>query len=320
MKYYALSQYLQSVDELIIKCKSYEKALRLRDYFEKKSKEEYNQRLIIDLTCYDAETPLPELVPILESLVTSFPAQDFTVKLDIYTQYSFSLLLKDKNIKFFFNRGVSSFDLLRDLIVQGVSDVYIVDSLGFWLKKVAQICHAEDNYVNVRVYPNIAQSGRIGYNAETAPKDFYIRPEDIKFYEDCVDVMELTAPIGKLDIMYKIYSSREWSGDLTDIIYGLEETISNKRILPEFGKARSLCEKRCNYGTCHVCDSAFILSTSLEKHELSVTVADSEIPLEEKAKWDRVRQESFDKYRQLISHLNEIIPKQEEEEKGKESE
>lgn len=46
--------------------------------------------------------------------------------------------------------------MLIGLIKCGVSELYITDSLGFEIIKVAEIAHSKD--VKIRVYPNVAQS------------------------------------------------------------------------------------------------------------------------------------------------------------------
>ena len=62
--------------------------------------------------------------------------------------------LKTRQIPFYYNQVVDNWDVLNGLIAEGVSDVFIGNSLGFELDQVAEVAHADN--VKVRVYPNVA--------------------------------------------------------------------------------------------------------------------------------------------------------------------
>ena len=158
-------------------------------------------------------------------------------------------------------------DELLGYIQLGVSDVYIGDNLGFELDKVAEIAH--QNNVQIRVFPNVAQSS---WKETPGLKKFFIRPEDVTFYSDYVDVFEFWGTnLKKQEIFYKIYSKQEWFGSLNEIIYELNEELDSRYIIPRFAEKRIRCKKEClKGGKCQICDRIKELSHTLEEAHIIV--------------------------------------------------
>lgn len=94
-----------------------------------------------------------------------------------------------------------------------------------------------------------------------------MRPEDIQYLEEYVDVCEFYGDYKKFDILYDIYKNDEkWFGNLQEIIIGLDKPIDSKYIVPRYGQKRIRCNREClKGGKCKICFSIEELSKNLEK-------------------------------------------------------
>lgn len=169
--------------------------------------------------------------------------------------------------KIFFISLIQDWDNLIFFIKNGVTDVYISNELGFELEQISKICHK--NNVKIRVFPNVAQSS---YPIDDILK-FWIRPEDIEFYDNYIDVYEFFGDIEKQKIYYNIYmKDKKWNGNLKEIIISLNEDINNMTILPRFPYKRVKCMKKCLKGNkCNLCFNILDLSKTLEKSNLKIS-------------------------------------------------
>lgn len=198
-----------------------------------------------------------------------------------YPELNFVLLFSDKNeellsqvktseIKYFFTTLIKDWDSLYYIKDLKPTDIYIVETLGFELDVISQILHEEN--IKIRCFANVAQS-----SAKTTPalKQFFIRPEDIDFYEPYIDCIEFFGQERKdhtLEIYYKIYKyDKKWFGKLNEIIIGLNSDIDSRFILPKFAERRLGCGKRCLKGRpCQICEAIEGLSATLEKNNLMI--------------------------------------------------
>ena len=205
----------------------------------------------------------------------TYPDLDFTLEfpqifLDQLDEEEENLLttIKENNIKFCFFTLVSDWDVFRGLVTLGVSDIYIVDNMAFELDKCSKIAH--ENNICIRVFPNIAQSK---WDNTPGEKKFFIRPEDLQYYEGFVDVVEF---LGERDNFYTIfdiyYSDKQWHGDLNEIIYGLDINLDSRFVLPEvFAKTRIKCGKKCMKGVpCNICTRIKDVSETLKDKNLII--------------------------------------------------
>lgn len=175
-------------------------------------------------------------------------------------------MMKKNKLPFFYCEKVNTIDTLNQYISEGVTDVYITDELAFSLSDIKyNICK---NKVKIRVYPNVAQSSVSCADGIKSITKFFIRPEDVKYYEDCVDIMEFFGPMDKQNTLYKIYKKQKWRGPLNLIIsgYNPEDNIEiNSSIIPTFGQVRKNCHKKCGYTSsgCQICIAAEHVARSL---------------------------------------------------------
>lgn len=174
----------------------------------------------------------------------------------------YSTELKEHNIPFYFEDSAFTWDQLRGMVSLGVSDIFISGELGFDLERIRW--YADLNNVKIRCYVNIAQSM---WKLGDGFKDFYIRPEDIDFYSNYIDIAEFYDSVNNQNVLYEVYfHDKEWNGNLREIVKGLTLDINNYYILgSEFARRRSQCKKKCIKGErCELCDRLAELAKSLE--------------------------------------------------------
>lgn len=253
-------RYLKQIDEVIIPLYS----SHLKTCIEELSD---NQRIVIDIK--DIKEVLSNLKSFIEmkeqhsNIAVRLPG-GFNVDLAAET----AIKLEEVGIPFFFNFRVDKWDTLMALVEVGVSDIYVVNELGFNLDEVSTLC--KKNNVNIRVYPNVAQmSAKV--TSINHLKSFFIRPEDMMYYEPFVDVCEFFGPEDRQSVLYKIYQEEgKWLGDLKDLIIGLDLSINNRCIVPVFGSARISCRKKCYQGKCISCDKVLTIEKQLNEAKIEV--------------------------------------------------
>lgn len=237
-------RYLDQVDEITLYWSTKDDIVDfIKETFEQK------QRIVINFEDnYVSE--LREAVPVLLELKKVH--SNFTVKMNIQTQKAFGEFLLEKNIPFFFSAFCNNWDSLYAYSLLGVSDVYVTEELCFNLKDVRAFC--EPRRIKVRVFPNVAQvSGKNTSNTIPDIQKFFIRPEDIPVYEDYVDICELWCALDKQSVLYEIYKSEQWLGDLKEIISSFETSVPNTGFMPHFATVRLNCKKKCYKGKCQIC-------------------------------------------------------------------
>lgn len=249
---------IEKADEIMLEYNR--KNLKIIDYI----KEHSNQRIILNIFNLDEALQYKEIEKLNAIYVEN--KLNFSIKLPSYNE-KIKDLLSSLQVPFFFDWIVTDWDELLGYIQLGVSDVYIGNNLGFELDKVAEVAH--QNNVQIRVFPNVAQSS---WKETSGLKKFFIRPEDVTFYSDYVDVFEFWGTdLKKQEIFYKIYSKQEWFGSLNEIIYELNEELDSRYIIPRFAEKRVRCKKEClKGGKCQICDRIKELSHTLEEAHIIV--------------------------------------------------
>ena len=200
-----------------------------------------------------------DCLKVFEALKNNYPEVSFKLRFREYNKDFNELYDKIKELKipFFFMDFVRSWDMFHGFIKLGVSDLYIVEELGFELKVLGQIARASS--ISIRVFANVCQSS---WNESDSLKSFFIRPEDVSIYDQYVDVLEFFGEKqNQQEVMFKVYAKdKKWFGPLKEIIVGLDSEIDSRSILPNFAHIRVGCKKRCikgepGYIPCKICDS-----------------------------------------------------------------
>lgn len=267
-------RYLDVVDQIIIKYHASDNLLNFLI-------EHKNQRVILDieevqdflnnfgietLATIKAHTDNPN------NWVLRFPKildNDFTIDIEDLDK------IKKLNIPFFFNEYIDRWDILQGYLDLGVTDVYIVNELGFELDKVSQAVH--EYGAKVRVFPNIAQSS---WFLTPDLKKFFIRPEDVEDYEEYVDVFEIFEAYEPIiaETLYKAYAiDKKWYGRLEEIIGDFHADLDGRFLHPRWVDRRVKCGKKCLKGSmCDMCNTIAGLGESLEKAGIIVSKPDPE--------------------------------------------
>lgn len=210
-----------------------------------------------------------ECIGIFKGLKVNYPEVKFKLKFAEYSSVldKFFATLVEHEIPFFFEERVRSWDVFHGLIDIGVSDIYIVEELGFSLNKLGPIAHAKN--VSIRCFANVAQSM---WERERSIKSFFVRPEDVPIYEPYVDVLEFFGTSQQIyETLYRVYAiSKKWFGQLNELIIGLDSEVDSRTIPPSmFAKYRTKCEKRCLKGsTCDICNRFVDVAANFEENGL----------------------------------------------------
>ena len=263
LPYLNASPYMSKVDEVIIPFNAEKGPIIIKNITSKENISDAT--IILEMKKMDVDDINKNMI-LFKSLKEDYPQIKFKLMFTKdYTEEFDSLIenCKECGISFFFSTYVRDWDTFYGLIDLEVSDIYIVEEMGFSLSKLGQIAHASS--VSIRVFANVAQSS---WHKERGVKSFFIRPEDIGFYEPYVDVIEFYGDDNRLEVSYKAYAEDgKWFGDLRELIIGLDTELDSRFIVPMFAEARLNCEKKCQkLRPCNICtriiDNSKVLETN----------------------------------------------------------
>ena len=247
ISYYKNFRHLAEVDEIIFPYSD-----NLPAYFEEKQFDN-KQRILIHV----GKRSLSEVMPILKKIESIH--SNMAIIVDRH-------MMKPEGIQFFYSDYCKTFDQVYSFIQEGVSDVYVVESLGFILKDIGTYCH--DHNVNVRVLPNVLQSSLGSTSRLPQVCQFFIRPQDTYAYEDFVDVFELFGDEEKLSVTYEIYKEQKWNDDFMFLIKGITQPMDLSSNFPLFVDYRLKCGQKCY--NCNICTRLKDFNTQLTKAGLEV--------------------------------------------------
>lgn len=210
------------------------------------------QRIILDASQCSNEN-FEKSMPIFKAAIKIHPNIAFKVlrkKIDDIQSLSEHL-----NVNYFYYNLARTREDFEKYVKEGVSDVYVVEDLGFQFHKL----YAEFPNINIRLFSNVAQSKDY---SSVALNSFFIRPEDLHLYDRERVVIEFWGPIDRQKVNYNIYTSGEWRGKLNKLIYGASD-IFNYNLLPVFGSIRATCLKDCE--NCKFCEESELIAMRIEK-------------------------------------------------------
>jgi len=259
LRYYSLSQYKNTADELMI---IYDKNnIKLIDFAKERPAE---QRLIVFVQKDITEEYDIDDIDIFAAAAKEHPNIAFKLPPEISPAP-----FKEKKLPYFYNFFTSTWDDVIGLANMGVSDIYVCNMLGFDIASVSAYCKSHN--IKVRVFPNVAQSNfNLTFEEEDFEKDivkFFIRPEDVQTFEEYVDCMEFWGLVQDQDKVYHIYKEEKWLGKLSQIIIGYRGSAYNRELSNMFALHRTMCKKRCNYKNCSMCYQFVRLSTELFEND-----------------------------------------------------
>ena len=252
LNYYPAQSYLNQIDQLKIFFRPGDKTLG--DFLKKY----HTKSIVIDVTKIFSELDAKVFKEYKEQI------GNFKLIIDYNNKKTFQLVQKYE-LPFFFSNFVTTLDQLNGLIKYHPTDMYICEELGFSLKKVSQLLH--NNNIKVRVFPNVCQSS---FSQTPSIKTFFIRPEDIPFYQKYVDVFQLIIDQDRQRVLHKIYNNHKWLGPIDEIIPSFKDYLDSRYVLNNFGQIRSRCGKRCmlDPSSCDVCGRFQDLTNTFEAFHL----------------------------------------------------
>lgn len=155
---------------------------------------------------------------------------------------------KALNLKFFYAIPINTFYELKALVDYGCCDVKIDAPLTHMLDKI------EKYDVTIRMCPNVAYYAHIPRHNGVIGS--WIRPEDVEFYEQYIDIFEFEDCDAKKErALYRIYAEQKsWYGSLNDLITNLNYPGDNRLVHEDFAFLRGFCGQRCiSGGNCAIC-------------------------------------------------------------------
>lgn len=180
--------------------------------------------------------------------------------------------LYERGIPFFYTNTCHNMEELYVMVNKGASQVYVHGSLAFCLKDIAAIRKTAKIRVIVDAPVLSDAEARI---AETRPEClFWIRPEDVRIYDQYVDMFEIGyRPAVKL----LIYKKQVWEGYVQDLIPATKLKVFCNNFTPGFGYARLNCKQQCLAGSCDFCKYSIDFAKTLSDNKLEITKKEKDI-------------------------------------------
>lgn len=156
----------------------------------------------------------------------------------------------------------TTYQEIRGLINLGVDEILIDAPLCFDLPSVKMLC----SNIELRMIANQCFSQYLPQ--ENGICGVYIRPEDIKTYEQYIDHIEFYSNDLQQELtLIKVYKQEKWNGNLNLLLTNLNYNIDNRAInTSEFAEHRLSCGQRCKKNNiCHYCKTLFESINTIEK-------------------------------------------------------
>lgn len=164
----------------------------------------------------------------------------------------FMNIFKEKEIPYMFLNYCRTIDQVYAMSMLKAKEVYIVEELGFYLNELQ---YFRDTFnVKLRIFPDIAQCADFTHDIVPAITKFWVRPEDLIFYQPYIDTIELYREDDRLSVVYEFYKQRMYKDKLNILILDAPDLDINGNTLdPRFGNMRINCGKRCQTRRCNLC-------------------------------------------------------------------
>lgn len=217
-----------------------------------------DQRAIILVDKY--EQSIDALIPIVRKLKTVH--ENMAVSLNLDYQHEWIDKLKEAEIPFMFVNFATTVAQIAAMVIFGAKEVYLAEDICFMLEKL-QLFREIDG-IKFRIFPDILQTPR---RCASLPQitNFFIRPEDVDLYEKYVDVVEIFRKDSRQSVVYEIYKQGQWRGSLSDLIIDFKEEINGSSFIPDFGRARLECGRRCAMTDCDICTYSVEVGHKMEE-------------------------------------------------------
>lgn len=202
---------------------------------------------------------LNEDIKIISALRQKYPQSDLVVRMPTYSK-KLEQLLVQKNLPHFYNEIITTWDKFNGFLSLKVTDIIIGEEIAFSAKILSD--NAKKNHISLRFFANVCQSS---WDEEKSLTTFFIRPQDINFYEHYFDVCEFYISWQnkhQFNPVYKSYAiDKKWFGRLDLLIVGYKGDEDSRYLLPEFGIRRLNCGKKCNKTNPSTCSFCYKIAT-----------------------------------------------------------
>lgn len=232
---------------------------------------EYNSyRINLSIEDFDADRD----IEIIKTLQEAHPDCKLVARLPHYTK-ELEQILVNQGLPHFYNEYVDTWEKFNEFLSLSVTDIIIAGDLAFDLKFAS--LRAKENGVSLRVFCNIVNSSF--YNSSKPIQNFFIRPEDVRFYSQYIDTFDFffyDNSAVRINTYYEIYAQKQkWSGKLSELIYNYHGDEDNRCILPIFAEHRAACGRRClreGTGSCNICGEISELSKVLIDNDIVIKI------------------------------------------------
>lgn len=235
---------LKKADEVKVQ---YKDINRIMDFIENIP----DKTVILDIPVGETELPWETMLMYKEKL-------DLVIALH---NLHFSEIFATQGFKWYWPYPIVSFDELREVIKLNPCYILLGVPLCFSLDKVRKITD-----IPIRLTANVAHEPYIPRADGICGR--YIRPEDVKKYEEYVSVLEFIEPdLAKERTLLHVYKDNEnWPGNLNILIKNLDVDVDNRVLPDDFADRRMTCGQRCKEnGRCKFCEIAFRFANTIRK-------------------------------------------------------
>lgn len=173
----------------------------------------------------------------------------------------------------FLDLPITDWELLREVLKAGATQVWIDGALGFQLPLVRKNIPSN---VLIRVQPHRSFSAFF-----PSVSSFFIRPEDLSLYEPYIDILDFShVPMAQSKVLAKYYAEGAFPYKIQTLCPLCNIDVPNPLIRPKFAQSRLNCRQTCKSNSnCHKCASELklvALSTELLKGKSEQTKEEKE--------------------------------------------
>ena len=189
---------------------------------------------------------------IYNTLKENFPNTQLVICYPTYSEEMQNFFVQ-KKIPHYYKEFVNTYEKLQGFLNLAVTDIFVTEELAFSVNFTSNFTKKKG--IQIRSFCNVCEKE---FPTTPSLKCFFIRPEDIELYSQYIDVFQFYLPenfsLKKLNILYEIFAiEKKWNGKLKELIFFYTGEEDNRYILPEFGKYRIRCRRKCFSEGDHVC-------------------------------------------------------------------
>lgn len=184
------------------------------------------------------------------------------VKLTLAIENTYLIMdCNSHKLNYYWAYPITTWYELNGLVNLGVKQLFLGIPLVFQLPEIKKF------NLPIRVVANVCYDGFIPRPDGIC--GFYIRPEDVKAYEEYIDTIQFdVSELTQEATLLSIYKKESWPGNLNLLLTNLKYNVDNRGIPEEFAQTRIKCRQRCQSGgSCHFCETALKFSRQIDKRK-----------------------------------------------------